>query len=134
MAKNALYIQSGGPTTVINASAYGVIQTCKRHPEEIGTLYGVRHGVVGLLDGGLVDIFALDQEQISLLPQTPSMAFGSCRYRLPDAQTDDTDYKRCWKRSRRTISATCSTTAVMVRSAPATACTATCKVRDMIAR
>ncbi|MCE5344009.1 MAG: 6-phosphofructokinase [Eubacteriales bacterium] len=94
MTKNALYIQSGGPTTVINASAFGVIQECRRHADEIGTLYGVRHGVIGLLNDGLVDIFALDQEQIPLLPQTPSMAFGSCRYRIPDAQTDDTDYKK----------------------------------------
>ena len=94
MAKNALYIQSGGPTTVINASAYGVIQACKQHPEAIGTLFGVRHGIVGLLNGGLVDIFALDQSQIPLLPQTPSMAFGSCRYRIPDVRTDETDYRK----------------------------------------
>jgi ATP-dependent phosphofructokinase / diphosphate-dependent phosphofructokinase len=94
LAKNALYIQSGGPTSVINASAYGVIQECKKHPDEIGRLYGAKYGVVGLKSGNLIDIYALDQEQFRLLPQTPSMAFGSCRYRIPDAREDDTDYRK----------------------------------------
>ncbi len=94
MAKNALYIQSGGPTAVINASAYGVIQECQKHPDMIGRLYGAKHGVVGLKSDNLIDICALDQDQLSLLPQTPSMAFGSCRYRIPDAREDDTEYKK----------------------------------------
>lgn len=32
--KNAIYAQSGGVTAVINASACGVIQTARLHPEK----------------------------------------------------------------------------------------------------
>lgn len=93
MARNALYIQSGGPTSVINATAYGVINACKAYPQQIKRLYGVKYGMVGLLAGDLIDIYAEEQHQIDLLPQTPSMIFGSCRYRIADADVDDRDYQ-----------------------------------------
>lgn len=93
MKKNALYIQSGGPTSVINATAYGVIHACKQNKDKINKLYSVRHGIIGLINKNFIDLFSLDEEQLRLLPQTPSMAFGSCRYRVPEAEVDDTDYK-----------------------------------------
>ena len=43
--------QSGGPTSVINASAYGVIRTALDNPNITG-VYGAEHGIVGVLDGG----------------------------------------------------------------------------------
>ena len=52
---NALYIQSGGPTAVINTSAYGVIDECRRHPE-IDRIYASEHGIVGLIERMLFDI------------------------------------------------------------------------------
>ena len=52
---NALYIQSGGPTAVINTSAYGVIDECRRHPE-IDRIYASEHGIVGLIERRLFDI------------------------------------------------------------------------------
>lgn len=94
MKKNALYIQSGGPTSVINASAYGVISACKQNKDKINKLYSVKHGTIGLINGDLIDISTLDEEQLELLPQTPSMIFGSSRYRMPPADMDDTDYKK----------------------------------------
>lgn len=90
MEKNALYIQSGGPTSVINASAYGVIKACVRHPDRIGRLYGVKHGVIGLINNQLIDIYAMGREEIELLPRTPSMIFGSSRYRIKG----DSDFKK----------------------------------------
>ncbi|NLY44701.1 MAG: diphosphate--fructose-6-phosphate 1-phosphotransferase [Tissierella sp.] len=94
MKKNALYIQSGGPTSVINASAYGVISACNQNKDKINKLYSVRHGIIGLLNKELIDISALDEKQLELLPQTPSMIFGSSRYRMPPPDIDDTDYKK----------------------------------------
>ncbi len=47
--KNILVGQSGGPTAVINASLYGVIAEGKKHPEEIGTVYGMVNGIEGFL-------------------------------------------------------------------------------------
>ncbi len=94
MTKNAVYIQSGGPTTVINASAYGVISACMQNKDKIGKLYSALHGTVGLLSGKLIDVYAEDPAELKLLTQTPSSAFGSCRYRMQDADVDDTDYRR----------------------------------------
>ena len=48
MAKNAIVGQSGGPTSVINASLAGVYESCKRRGA--GKVYGMLHGVAGLLE------------------------------------------------------------------------------------
>ena len=101
MKKNALYIQSGGPTAVINASAYGVIRACAAQHERIGTLFGARHGMVGLLKDDLIDLQTLPTDQIDLLLQTPSMAFGSCRYHMTDASVDDADYQQVLRNLRK---------------------------------
>ena len=56
MAKrNAFYAQSGGVTAVINASACGVIQTARMHPDAIGTVYAGRNGIIGALTEDLID-------------------------------------------------------------------------------
>lgn len=94
MKYNALYIQSGGPTSVINASAYGVIQSCKEYDHVIGRLYSAKHGIVGLIKKELIDVYSIDQQQIELLPKTPGMIFGSCRYQLNDVKEDDSDYRK----------------------------------------
>ncbi|MDD5293659.1 MAG: 6-phosphofructokinase, partial [Candidatus Izemoplasmatales bacterium] len=46
---NLLYGQSGGPTSVINASAYGVIKEAAKHPQ-IGEVITMRHGIRGALN------------------------------------------------------------------------------------
>lgn len=94
MIRNALYVQSGGPTTVINASAYGVICESRQHPDRIGRLYAARYGTVGVLGDELVDTASLTQDDLARLPGTPSMAFGSCRYRMRDAEENGADYAK----------------------------------------
>ncbi|MBO7169656.1 MAG: 6-phosphofructokinase [Clostridia bacterium] len=86
---NAVVGQSGGPTAAINATLAGVIRGTLAS-EAIGTLYGMRHGVEGLLKEDLVDLTALfaKEEDITLLEDTPAAALGSCRYRLPDPEKD----------------------------------------------
>ena len=85
--------QSGGPTSVINASAYGVIRTAL-DSDLITKVYGAAHGIKGLLDDVLYDMGQEDPEELKLLLHTPSSALGSCRYKLKDSEKDDTDYKR----------------------------------------
>ena len=85
--------QSGGPSSVINASTYGVIRTALDNPD-ITAVYGAAHGIKGVLDGILYDMSQEDAYELSLLLHTPSSALGSCRYKLKDSQVDDTDYKR----------------------------------------
>lgn len=85
--------QSGGPTAVINASAYGVIDTALKSPN-ITAVYGAAHGIRGVLDDRLFDMGQEDPEELRLLKYTPSAALGSCRYKMADPDEDDTDYKR----------------------------------------
>ena len=42
MKPNAFYAQSGGVTSVINASACGVIETARKHKDRIGKVYAGR--------------------------------------------------------------------------------------------
>ena len=81
--KNMVYIQSGGPTSVINTSLYGAIKEAKKHPDLIGHIYGSQHGVEGLIYDDLIDLGLEDDEQIELLLQTPGSILGTTRKKLP---------------------------------------------------
>ena len=85
--------QSGGPTSVINASVYGVIDTALKNGS-ITKVYGAEHGIKGVLNDRLFIMDEEDAEELELLKYTPSSALGSCRYKMADPDVDDTDYKR----------------------------------------
>ncbi|MCI8302653.1 MAG: 6-phosphofructokinase [Oscillospiraceae bacterium] len=85
--------QSGGPTSVINASAYGVIRTALDN-EAITKVYGAENGIKGVLNDRLIDMSQEDAAELENLLYTPSSALGSCRYKIADPDVDDTDYKR----------------------------------------
>jgi len=85
--------QSGGPTSVINASAYGVIRTAL-DTDAITKVYGAAHGIKGVLDDRLYIMDAEDPNELELLKNTPSSELGSVRYKIADPDKDDTDYKR----------------------------------------
>ena len=88
-----IFGQSGGPTAVINASAYGVIRTALDN-EAITRVYGASHGIKGVLNDELFIMDEEDPEELKLLLNTPSSELGSCRYKIADPEVDDTDYKR----------------------------------------
>ena len=85
--------QSGGPTSVINSSAYGVIDTALKNPN-VTRVLGAANGIVGVLNDRLYDMAEEDPAELELLKYTPSSALGSCRYKIADPDVDDTDYKR----------------------------------------
>ena len=89
----AIIGQSGGPSSVINCSAYGVIKTALE-AECITTVYGANHGIRGVLDDKLMIMDEEDPKELERLLWTPSSALGSCRYKIADPDVDDTDYKR----------------------------------------
>lgn len=92
--KGAMIIgQSGGPTSVINASAYGAIKA-GLDSDSITTVYGAANGIVGVLNDKLYVMDKEDPAELELLKYTPSSALGSCRYKIADPDVDDTDYKR----------------------------------------
>ena len=88
-----IFGQSGGPTAVINASAYGVLKTALES-DAITNVYGAAHGIRGVLDDRLYDIRQEDPDELRLLLHTPSSELGSCRYKMADPEADDTDYRR----------------------------------------
>lgn len=94
MGKNAIVGQSGGPTSVINASLAGVLQACQMRGAN--RVYGMLHGVEGLLDEKTVDLTATlgSSLEIELLKRTPSSYLGSCRYKLPDYLTYPEAYEK----------------------------------------
>ena len=92
--KNAFYAQSGGVTAVINASACGVIETARKHPDKIGTVYAGQNGIIGALMENLIDTSTLSDEDIAALRHTPSGAFGSCRYKMKSLEENKAEYDR----------------------------------------
>ena len=92
--KNAFYAQSGGVTAVINSSAQGVIETCRKHKNKIGKVYAGRNGIIGALTEDLIDVSKEKRSDIANLRNTPSGAFGSCRYKLKDLDTHRAEYER----------------------------------------
>jgi len=80
---NAVVAQSGGPTAVINQSLVGVVEGLRGHAS-IGTIFGSRHGVRGMIDENFVDLTKTPQELLDRVAGTPSAALGSSRDK-PDA-------------------------------------------------
>ena len=85
--------QSGGPTSVINSSLYGVVKTAIDNPN-ITHVLGAEYGIKGVLNDRLFDMDQEDPAELEKLLYTPSSALGSCRYKMKDPDVDDTDYKR----------------------------------------
>jgi 6-phosphofructokinase 1 len=92
--KNAFYAQSGGVTSVINASACGVIETARQHKDKIGKVYAGNNGIIGALKEELIDTSKESAKTIAALKHTPSGAFGSCRYKLKSLKENLAQYER----------------------------------------
>ncbi|MGQ0551159.1 MAG: 6-phosphofructokinase, partial [Armatimonadota bacterium] len=75
-------------TAVINSSLAGVVLEALEH-EAIEDIFGMVHGVEGLLREQLIDLGGQSAATIAGLRGTPSAALGSGRYKLTDA-----DYER----------------------------------------
>ena len=92
MAKNIIIGQSGGPTAVINSSLAGVYKAARSLGAD--KVYGMKYGIEGLLKEELLELNVLldDRMSIELLKRTPSSYLGSCRYKLPDPDTDSTPF------------------------------------------
>jgi 6-phosphofructokinase 1 len=86
---NLLVAQSGGPTTVINASLAGVITEALKYEDNIVEIYGALNGVQGILNEQLIDLAAESQQTVRALSQTPGAALGTCRYKIKKEQDYD---------------------------------------------
>ncbi len=93
---NAFYAQSGGVTSVINASACGVIETANKSSKINKVLCG-KNGILGALNEELFDTSKEKKSEIAKLRQTPGGAFGSCRYKLQDPIKQKKEYLRLFE-------------------------------------
>jgi len=93
-ARNACYAQSGGVTAVINATACGLIETARQHPDRIGKVFAGRDGILGVLTEDLIDTTLESDADIARLKHTPGGAFGSCRYKLKSLEEHKAQYER----------------------------------------
>ena len=80
--KNLIVGQSGGPTSVINASLAGVYEEAKRLG--YNHVYGMINGIEGLLEENIVDLdnYLADKKNLELLKRTPSSYLQTCRFKL----------------------------------------------------
>lgn len=79
MGNNLLIVHGGGPTAVINATLYGVIEEAARHPE-IGEVLGAAGGTSGILEERFLSLSGLPEMEKKLLLSTPGSAIGSSRF------------------------------------------------------
>lgn len=95
---NAMVGQSGGPTSAINATLAGVYKAA-RDSAYIETMYGLVHGIQGLLQGDVVDMSVKlkTDEDLDLLASTPSAYLGSCRFKLPKEEDKPEIYEKIFE-------------------------------------
>lgn len=92
--KNAFYAQSGGVTSVINASACGLIETVRKNTDKILNVFAGKNGIIGALTEDLIDTSFESDEDIARLKDRPGGAFGSCRYKLKSIESNRAEYER----------------------------------------
>ncbi|MDR1800263.1 MAG: 6-phosphofructokinase [Lachnospiraceae bacterium] len=94
MKRNVIVGQSGGPTAAINSSLAGIYVAAKERGA--AKVYGMIHGVQGLLEETYVDLSAhlKNDLDIEILKRTPSAFLGSCRFKLPEVHKDKELYDK----------------------------------------
>ncbi len=92
--KNAFYAQSGGVTSVINATAAGLIQAARARG--INVLAG-KNGILGALNEELIDTSLESDAAIEGLKQTPGGAFGSCRHKMKSPGKSAPEFERLFE-------------------------------------
>ena len=93
MKKNAFYAQSGGVTSVINASASAVILEARKSVK-IGKVFAGKNGILGALREELIDTSKESKKFIEGLKYRPGGVFGSCRYKLKSIDENLKEYER----------------------------------------
>ncbi|WP_426349654.1 6-phosphofructokinase [Alloiococcus sp. CFN-8] len=90
---NCIIAQSGGPTSVINASVVGLVKANKEH-KLYDKVFGGINGIEGILSEHLIDLTNVSEEELETFKFTPSSGLGSCRYKLKSYETDEEEYKK----------------------------------------
>jgi len=90
---NCIIAQSGGPTSVINASVVGLLNA-NNELKAFDKVYGGLNGIEGILNKNIIDLSSIPQEEIEQFRFTPSSGLGSCRYKLQDINSSSEEYEK----------------------------------------
>ena len=85
---NALVIQSGGPTAVINQSLAGIMSAASDYPDHIKTVLGAVHGLHGLLYENFLDLSVQPAHVWQDIAISPGAALGSARLKPKTTDLD----------------------------------------------
>ena len=88
---NCIIAQSGGPTSVINASVYGLVQSNSKL-EIYDNVYGGLNGIEGILNKKIINLSTMDKDQLEWFKNSPASGLGSCRYKLKDYKDNEQEY------------------------------------------
>ena len=91
--KKLIVGQSGGPTSVINASLAGVYYEAKKKGFKV---YGMVNGIEGLLQERIIDLddYFENKENLELLKRTPSSFLQTCRFKLGSIEGHEEIYEK----------------------------------------
>ncbi len=94
---NIVIGQSGGPTAVINASVAGIYKAAK--DMGVAKVYGMVHGIQGFLERNLISLedYLENGINIEILKRTPSAFLGTCRYKLPELEENESVYEQIFQ-------------------------------------
>ncbi|MBC8061536.1 MAG: 6-phosphofructokinase [Clostridiaceae bacterium] len=90
---NCLVAQSGGPTAVINSSAYGVIKEFMENRKDEKIFVGL-NGIEGILNNKIYDVDKLSMAELNIMKYLPSSSLGSCRYKLKNPEDSIEEYEK----------------------------------------
>ncbi|MBU3132216.1 6-phosphofructokinase [Clostridium gasigenes] len=90
---NCIIAQSGGPTSVINSSVVGLLKANK-DLDLFDNVYGGLNGIEGILNGSLINLTTLSDEEIQIFRHTPSSGLGSCRYKMKNLEDGAEEYDK----------------------------------------
>lgn len=93
---NCLVAQSGGPTAVINSSAFGVIKEFMENRKNEKVFVGI-NGIEGILNNQIYDVDKLSIEELDIMRYLPSAALGSCRYKLKNYEDNLMEYEKIFE-------------------------------------
>ena len=88
---NCIIAQSGGPTSVINASVYGLVKANKKL-NLYENVYGGLNGIEGILNKKIINLSDLDELQLERFKNSPASGLGSCRYKLKPLSESEDEY------------------------------------------
>ncbi|MBU3189472.1 6-phosphofructokinase [Clostridium bowmanii] len=94
--KNCIVAQSGGPTSVINASAMGVLEE-NNSSHYYDNVYAGINGIQGILNNHIVNLSTLPYDEVKGLKYTPSSGLGSCRYKLKSYDKSPEEYLKLFE-------------------------------------